>query len=395
MFKEALLHINHKGHRVMKIAVVSFYAVTNIGDKILTDTVCWMLKKNGHQPSIVDIDARYAFKYAGLCGKIERKIVPCFIKRDSEETINNYFKSSFRGKDLILFAGGQIISMAISNCSQNIYRITKIAEQMEIPIAYNAVGLAGSAYDGTKGQYLKYALSSPKVVAITARERIADINQFLISGEASCKATWVSDTAVWCDACYKIKRNEKAQVVGINVISEASLIPYYKESIDPIETYVTIYRIIRSMGYECKFFTNGVPRDMLTVKEILKRLDLRAEDEVLYPLHTMKGKSFVKLLSSMSFIVSSRLHTSICSYSLKIPTVAFSWDDKIQTFYGHIGCPERCLDVTLLQSDPTYLSTLISKAIAEGYDEQLYTANRNSVANSLDSIISKLCLTPR
>lgn len=379
----------------MKIAVVSFYAVTNIGDKILTDTVCWMLKKHGHQPFVVDIDARYAFKYSGLCGKIERKIVPYFIKRDTEESINNYFESSFKGKDLILFAGGQIINMAISNCSENIYRITKIAERMGIPIAYNAVGLAGKAYDGAKGQYLQYALSSRNVVSITARERIADINQFLISKESPCKAIWVSDTAVWCSDCYNIKRSEKAHVVGINVISEKSLIPYYNETIDPIETYVAIYKSIRSLGYECKFFTNGVPRDMLTVKEILNRLHLCAEDSVLYPSHTLKGSSFVKLLSSMSFIVSSRLHTSICAYSLRIPTVAFSWDDKIQTFYGHIGCPERCLDIDLLQNDYGYLSTLISKAMAEGYDEQLYTANLKSVADSLASLNTTLCLTPR
>ena len=97
----------------------------------------------------------------------------------------------------------------------------------------------------------------------------------------------------------------------------------------------------------------------------------------------------------MSFIVSSRLHTSICAYSLRIPTVAFSWDDKIQTFYGHIGCPERCLDIDLLQNDYGYLSTLISKAMAEGYDEQLYTANLKSVADSLASLNTTLCLTPR
>lgn len=370
---------------MMKIAVVSFYAVTNIGDKILTDTVCWMLKKNGHHPSVVDIDARYAFKYSGICGKIERKIVPYFIRRDTEETINGYFESSFRGKDLILFAGGQIINMAISNCSQNIYRITKIAEQMRIPIAYNAVGLAGNAYDGQKGKYLKYALSSQQVISITARERVSDINQFLISKDSFCKATWVSDTAVWCSDCYNIKRNEKSEVVGINVISEKSLIPYYKETVDPIDVYVTIYKVISSKGYECKFFTNGVLRDMLTVKEILKRLNLSAEDCVLYPSNTMKGSSFVTLLSCMSFIVSSRLHTSICSYSLKIPTVAFSWDDKIQAFYANIGCPERCLDINLLQSDNGYLTTLISNAMTEGYDEQLYTTNRDSVASSLAS----------
>ena len=370
----------------MKIAVVSFYAVSNIGDKILTDTVCWMLKKNGHQLSVVDIDARYAFRYSGLCGKIERKIVPHFIKRDTEKRINSYFASAFRGKDLILFAGGQIINMAISNCSQNIYRITKIAEQMGIPIAYNAVGMAGNAYDGTKGRYLKYALSSQNVISITARERIAEINQFLISKEAPCKATLVSDTAVWCSTCYNIKRDEKARIVGINVISEKSLTPYYNGAIDPIEIYVSIYKILRSIGYDCKFFTNGVPRDMLTVKEILKRLHLRTEGNVLYPSHTMKGSSFVKLLSSMSFIVSSRLHTSICAYSLKIPTVAFSWDDKIQAFYSHISCPERCLDISRLQNHHGYLSTLVSKVMTEGYDEQLYNAHCESIANSLASI---------
>ena len=60
---------NNTKNKDMKIAVVTYYAVTNIGDRILTDTLCWML--SSHQTQIVDINGRYPYKFTwgGICLK--------------------------------------------------------------------------------------------------------------------------------------------------------------------------------------------------------------------------------------------------------------------------------------------------------------------------------------
>lgn len=47
----------------MNIAIVTYYAVTNIGDRILTDTLKWML--SAHNVTIVDINGRYPYRFWG------------------------------------------------------------------------------------------------------------------------------------------------------------------------------------------------------------------------------------------------------------------------------------------------------------------------------------------
>ena len=47
----------------MNIAIVSYYAVTNIGDRILSETLRWMLAP--HKVQIVDINGRYPYRFSG------------------------------------------------------------------------------------------------------------------------------------------------------------------------------------------------------------------------------------------------------------------------------------------------------------------------------------------
>ena len=164
----------------MRIAVVSFYAVTNIGDKILTDTVCWFLKNSGYRYKIVDLNGRYFYRFSGFIGKIERLIVGLFIRRETSEQVNVYFLRKLCHSSLILFAGGAILDTKITNCSERIFQIIKIAEQYKIPVVFNSVGLCGNDYNSIKGVNLLYSLSSNIVKSISVRERISDVNKYLI-----------------------------------------------------------------------------------------------------------------------------------------------------------------------------------------------------------------------
>lgn len=56
----------------MNIAIVSYYAVINIGDRILSETLRWMLTP--HEVQIVDINGRYPYRFlsgggGGACPK--------------------------------------------------------------------------------------------------------------------------------------------------------------------------------------------------------------------------------------------------------------------------------------------------------------------------------------
>lgn len=369
----------------MKVAVVSYYAVTNIGDKILTETVCWFLRKNGCQCKIVDLNGRYPFRYKGIIGFIERKFVKLFIKRNSDESIYNYFSRVISGCDLILFAGGAILDMKLTDSSHRIAQIAKVAEQYNIPIVFNAVGLWGNDYNGMKGKNIRYALSCKSVKSISARERLDDLNTFLIDPVSGHKAFRVSDTAVWCSECYGIKPKNTGQKVGINIISYETFAIRYPQisKREIIDIYIKIYSYLKSRNLDCFFFTNGVTCDTVLAKSVIGKLGLDKRKNLL-SFDTMKGKEFVSLLAEFDFIVSSRLHTSICAYSLKIPTVCLSWDEKFNEFYRYIGCCSRCLSPYDFNNGN--FKSVINDALLTGYDKEQYDSYRQLVKDSLDNI---------
>lgn len=375
----------------MRIAVVSFYAVTNIGDKILTDTVCWFLKNSGYRYKIVDLNGRYFYRFSGFIGKIERLIVGLFIRRETSEQVNVYFLRKLCHSSLILFAGGAILDTKITNCSERIFQIIKIAEQYKIPVVFNSVGLCGNDYNSIKGVNLLYSLSSNIVKSISVRERISDVNKYLIKETINNKAILVSDTAVWCSECYGIKASKKARKnlrIGINVTSYKNYIYKYpnikKEFV--LDVYVRIFKSLKLAGFDCYFFTNGVARDKEMALQIIGKLGLSSN--LLLQFSNLKGRDFVYLISGFDIIISSRLHTSICAYSLKIPTLCLPWDEKFEEFYYYMGYSERCLD--LFNIDYSNLGIVIKDVFQTGYEKSQYDLYRFSIKNNLEGILANI-----
>lgn len=368
----------------MKVALITFYAVTNIGDKILTDVVSYMLKQNKHQVSVIDINARYPFRYNGIIGWTERFLCKIAIKRNTKKERNIFFRKKLRNIDYIIFGGGQILEPSACVVNENINIITQIAREHKIPISYNAIGFFRSNRSPLCTD-LKEALNYENIKYFTYREsleKFMDPHLFLNNNVILRK---VCDSAVWCSEVYKIKRKIKnaIKVVGINVIyAEAYKLSYYLNSTEIIdEVYITIYKKLSSDGYDCYFFTNGVTHDTVTLDRIQKKIDL-PDNKIKLVDKKNCGKSFVQFLNQFDFIISSRLHTSICSYSLKIPTIALSWDPKIDDFYRQIGCSNKVFHIT---SD---FHNIVGNWVIEPYKyPDVYDDYRMTIKNSIPGLI--------
>lgn len=371
----------------MKVCLITYYAVTNIGDKILTDVVSWMLRNHGHQVSIVDINARYPYKYRGILGWFEKIYCNCFIHRKSYANRQKYFEKKIKKTDYILFGGGQILQPSHCIVNENINIITKIAEKQNIPISYNAIGFF-KAKSSDLCDELRMSLSSPQIRYFTCRESInkfVDFNVF----NANVIFRQVCDTAVWSCEAYEIKHRDikTIKTIGINVIyAEAFNLSFESTPTNEIvNAYVRIYNVITSLGYDCYFFTNGVKKDDDTLHTIISLLSLNKKNIKTATVQN-DGKSFLNLLNEFDFIISSRLHTSICAYSLKIPTISLSWDSKIQDFYSQIGFSENVLKISS-KYDKEFFFQLIKKSITMYKDDFHYKTYKESIINSIPNFI--------
>lgn len=324
-----------------------------------------------------------------LLSVLERKFVRTFVKRNTDIQIKRYFEHVLKNKDLIVFGGGQVADFKYTDCCKRIYDIVSIAEKYCIPVAFHAIGLAGDDYNSYRAQLFKRALNSDVVLSVSVRERIADLRNHLLTRE-TLPALQIADTAVWSSECYSVSRKEATDTptVGINVISASVIDKFYRfseGSFGIVDIYCKLYEEIKSLGYEVKFFINGVDRDNETINVIRDRLRLGKDCIAHFPWGS--GKGFLKMLSQFSFVVSSRLHTSICCYSLRIPTVAFAWDRKFQEFYDNIGESGRCM-----QRGFSYESVIAicKDAMTSSYENTGYNSYRQTVWTEIDRILEKL-----
>jgi len=120
--------------------------------------------------------------------------------------------------------------------------------------------------------------------------------------------------------------------------------------------------------------------------KIVKRLNL-PQSIITVPDKTMNGKSYMEMLTQFSAVFSSRLHCSICCYSLKIPTVAMSWDNKIDEFYTSTGRSHLCFKPSAILA--ANLPTIFDRIISEPVDDTFFNSYRNKIVEYIKLKIKK------
>lgn len=383
---------------------------TNIGDRILTEATKYLYSLIYHDwdYEIIDLKGRNPNKKAEMVlslslfekcyiiiGKSIRKLLYCFDKKSwrifdyyfwkkgKSGEINTYtfFKNKLAGIDLIIFAGGGIIEYEHYNCYLYIQIITKISEEYKIPIVYNAVGFNGSFdINDFRCRILYDSLNSKYVKNITVHEFPDKMRKFL---SANRVVPQVCDPAVWSADVFNIKRHDAIPLIGINVIRPEifSEFGYNIKALDLLELYICIIDKL-AKKFKWQLFSNGYRNDYTFGKCILRKLK-KKEKEFLIEM-PRNSIAFLSQLSNYRGCICARMHASICAYSLKIPTVSLSWNEKINSFYDVIGYPERCFSAADFSADKI-VSGMI-QALEEQYDISSYNAFRETIKNSIKNM---------
>lgn len=95
----------------MHIALISFYAVRNVGDKILTECVKEILVRKGHAVQIVDIQGREIISERDSEEEKRNKAFRSELTSNNHELLVSYFENKVQRSDLVIFAGGAIIDV--------------------------------------------------------------------------------------------------------------------------------------------------------------------------------------------------------------------------------------------------------------------------------------------
>lgn len=267
--------------------------------------------------------------------------------------------------DLIVFGGGGLVKYKYQDFHEQIPYFVAIAQTHGIPVVFSGVGVEGFDPADPRCLELQKALKSPCVVQITTRDDIESLGRYMT--DEAIPIAKVLDPAVLSGRVFNKKRAKTAQRIGLNVVRgglfQANGKPWEED--DEVEFWKDVALILEGKGYPYAFFTNGLFSDEVFIQRLENELSLSNDQAI---LDVNDQDMLLDTLGSFKGVIAFRLHASVISYSLGIPSVGLAWNEKVSFFYENIHYPERALPFADWKAE-TVVEAL-EAALNEGVDDR-------------------------
>jgi polysaccharide pyruvyl transferase WcaK-like protein len=308
-----------------------------------------------------------------IFARLEWKTDPNYAPR-----VRAYYRDILRDADLVMFAGGGIIEYSYNRYQDAIELIVREARRANKPVVFLAVGLVGECdAKSYKFRTMRRALLSPNVKMITVRDHVDWMNDRYLQGIKTARL--VADTAVWASEAFGIMASPRP-VIGVGLVRENAFESYSRPI--PYENLVELYRALlaelTARGCEWRLFGNGFENDQEFGEKLLAQLGM--DQSLLLPRPTECGE-LLKTIAGFQGIITFRLHACISAYSMGVPSVVISWNDKVDDFMKTIGFPERALSGD--RANAREIVNQMERAISTPYAEEARAAYRKTILDSV------------
>lgn len=395
----------------MKIGLVGLLYENNLGDPLLFDCTRHLINKSEPNINIVYIDffarkvktnmiakkSKLTLKL--ICVKSANKLVRFIRKKPSilcEEVIWNsidknyiedYLDDKLTGLEgIIIMGAGTLKYDKRLNFAPYYKAIMDVAENKNIPVFLNTVGVE-SSYNpqDRRCNMFEVALNNKMMKIITTRDDIDTLKKFINRQEIEVAKT--ADIGIWASETYDTVKNEKSDTIGLGVIAPIRFKEFGRDISESTysNTLVDIIRDLEKQGVNWRIFNNGDDCDIEFAITLCMKLNFNIEDKILTPT---TPKELVQIISNFSGIITSRLHSCIVAYSLDIPFIALSWNNKIQYFAKNLGVEERVINEH--EFDYKIILERFNKACLSGYDQNFRKEYQDTNVTYIKKYLSEI-----
>lgn len=413
-----------------KIAICGLIKSQNLGEQFISKSLEYLIEKalreKGYEGKIeyveVDILGRcdetynikgyykdllvnyYGFRVKGLFGtalyhkleRIAKKRKSMFSKNqiyrlrhfiykhgvNYEKRLYKYYSNKMKNSDFIVVDGAGLLEYSYNEYQEPLRLISEYAEKNDLQVVYNAIGRAG-AYDEKdfRSSILRKALRSEVVKYVSARDSVETVQQ--CAGE-NMPVKLLADAAFWLKEAFELSVPEKRKKVGIGIVRGNSLKGYGVDfgTENWVQLFSGIAGLLEKKGYEYEFFTNGLEVDMKLGRKILSSMGLSQEYLVERPDN---AEVLCDMINNYCGIITCRMHSSIAAFTMGVPSVILSWNDKVEKLMSIIGYEERA--VKYEQFDAEYIVELFERALEEGVSEDKIEAMKAKAKESVNDYI--------
>ncbi len=295
-----------------------------------------------------------------------------------KKRLNSYFEEKLKGADFIVIDGAGLLEYSYNEYQWPLLLISEYAEKHNLNVVYNSIGRAGAFDERDFGsKLLKRALQSPAVKSISARDNPEAV-QACAGGAHEVKL--LADAAFWMKEAYQIPDRTDRTKVGIGIIRGNSLQGYGVDfgTNDWVNLFAKIAYELQERGHEFEFFTNGLPADTVLGRKILKKLKLPSKYLVTRPVD---DGPLVDTINGYKGIITCRMHSSIAAFTMGVPSVILSWNDKVEKLMEIIGYPDRAIKQD--QFDAVYIVDKLEQSLSEGIAAENLNAMKDKATESV------------
>ncbi len=266
--------------------------------------------------------------------------------------------------DVIIFGGAPLFNYRYQVFYERTAVTLELAQEYKTPVIFSSIGVEGYDDDNEKCQRLKKALNFDCVRQITTRDDYDSLAKF-VEGEGTTIGK-VSDPAVFTFKVFKkFIKPKKNKKIGVFIMRANAFVDnginFTRE--DSARLWLDLIEKLKENNFDYELLTSGHFGDEAFLDYLIRQHGVDAK-KCVFNMNT--PDKLIKKISAYDAVISCRLHPSIISFSLGVPSIGIVWNSKVNYFYEAINYPDRIIETEGING--TKLVKKIGEIIEEGVE---------------------------
>lgn len=330
--------------KVWKILLLTNRDSDNVGDQVIE--ACDISLISAVMKNLNIENDRYIINSCGA-NIISRKYLETKSKRlykRAEEIIKN--------SEIIIFGGAPMFNYSYQIFYERTAITLEIAEKYHKPVLFSAIGVEGYDEDNEKCQRLKKTLNFDCVKQITTRDDFDSLKKFI--DNENIVIDKVSDPAVFASKVFEknivAEKDTEKKKIGIFILRANGFtdnrIDFSRD--EAAAMWRELSKKLKKSGYDYDFLTSGHFGDEAFLDYLIRNHNFNNKKCV---FNINSPERLIQKISTYDIVVTCRLHPSIISFSLGVPSLGIVWNSKVKHFYDSIGYQDRVIDIKEISPD--------------------------------------------
>ncbi len=257
-----------------------------------------------------------------------------------------------KDSDIIIFGGAPMFNYSYQIFYERTAITLEMAEKYHRPVLFSAIGVEGYDENNEKCQRLKKTLNFNCVKQITTRDDFDSLKKFIYNENIVIDK--VSDPAVFASKIFEknitaVREGEKKKI-GIFILRANG---FTDNKIDfsrneAAALWKKLSKKLKAKGYDFEFLTSGHFGDEAFLDYLIRNHNFNNKK---CAFNMNFPERLIQKISSYDAVITCRLHPSIISFSLGVPSVGIVWNSKVKYFYKSIGYEDRIIDINEISAE--------------------------------------------